>query len=92
MANLFLLSRKAFVMCYCFCAPIKTFLFEACQIVHPVLVSGPANRKKPYNKHLISLVFSVRTVNYESSFFPSIYGPRTSRLGHKSMEKKKLGT
>ena len=46
MANLFLLSRKAFVMCYCFRAPIKTFFF-----------------------------------------FPSIYGPRASRLGHKSMEK-----
>ena len=40
-----------------------------CQIVHPALVSGPPNRKKPYNKHLISLVFSVRTVNYGSSFF-----------------------
>ena len=40
-----------------------------CQIVRPALVSGPPNRKKPYNKHLISLVFSVRTVNYGSSFF-----------------------
>ena len=27
------------------------------------------NWKKPYDKHLISLVFSVRTVNYGSSFF-----------------------
>ena len=51
------------------------------------LVSGPPNRKKPYNKHLISLVFSVRTVNYGSSFFPSIYRPRASRVGHKSKEK-----
>ena len=80
MANLLLLSRKAFVMCYCFRAPIKTFFFDACQsdcqIVRPALVSGTPNRKKPYNKHLISLVFSVRTVNYGSSFFPSIYGPR----------------
>ena len=32
-ANLFLLSRKAFVMCYCFCAPIKTFFFDACQMI-----------------------------------------------------------
>ena len=32
MANLFLLSRKAFVMCYCFRAPIKTFFFDACQM------------------------------------------------------------
>ena len=37
--------------------------------MRPALVSGPTNRKKPYNKHLISLVFSVRTVNYGSSFF-----------------------
>ena len=32
MANLFLLSRKAFVMCYCFRAPIKTFFFDTCQM------------------------------------------------------------
>ena len=31
--------------------------------------------------------FSVRTVNYGPIIFPSIYGPRASRLGHKSMEK-----
>ena len=31
MANLFLLSRKAFNMCYCFRVPIKTFFFHACQ-------------------------------------------------------------
>ena len=69
----------------------KNFLFwhlsNDCQIARPALVSGPPNRKKSYNKHLISLVFSVRSVKYGSSFFPSIYGPRTSRLGHKSMEK-----
>ena len=51
----------------------KNFLFwrlsNDCQIVRPALVSGPPNRKKPYNKHLISLVSSVRTVNYGSSFF-----------------------
>ena len=28
----FFFSRKAFVMCYCFRAPIKTFLFDACQM------------------------------------------------------------
>ena len=32
MANLFLLCRKAFVMCYCFRAPIKTFFFDTCQM------------------------------------------------------------
>ena len=60
MANLVLLSRKAFVMCYCFRAPIRTFFFDACQIcqiVRPALVFGPPNRKKPYNKPLISLDF-----------------------------------
>ena len=31
-ANLFFLSRKAFVMCYCFRAPIKTFFFDTCQM------------------------------------------------------------
>ena len=76
---LFSLSRKAFVMCYCFREPIKTLFFDSCQMtVKSIarLVSGPPNRKTPYNKHLISLVFSVRTVNYGSSFFfPSIYGP-----------------
>ena len=34
-----------------------------------VKFSGPPNRKKQYNKHLVNLVFSVRTVNYGSSFF-----------------------
>ena len=71
MANLFLLSRKAFVMCYCFRAQIKTFFFDACQIVRPALVSGPPNRRKPYNKHLISLVFSVRNLQY---------GPKTQLI------------
>ena len=32
MANLFLLSQKAFVMCHCFRAPIKTFFFDTCQM------------------------------------------------------------
>ena len=31
MTNLFSLSRKP-VVCYCFCEPIKTFFFDACQI------------------------------------------------------------
>ena len=91
MANLFLLSRKAFVMCYCFRAPIKTFFFDTCQmtvkscVLH--LFPVPQTGRSHIVKHLISLVFSVRTVNYGPSSFPSIYGPRASRLGHKSMEK-----
>ena len=63
----FFLSRKAFVMCYCFRATIKTFFFDACQMIVKSCVLHlfpvPQNRKKPYNEHLISLVFSVRAVN-----------------------------
>ena len=95
MANLFLLSRKAFVMCYCFRAPIKTFFFwrlsNDCQIVRPALVSGPPNRKKPIINILLASFFSVCTVNYGSSFFSSIrrkktrirnlqYGPKTRQI------------
>ena len=39
-------------------------LSNDCQIACFTLVSGPPN-KKPYNKHVISLFNSVRTVNYE---------------------------
>ena len=67
-------------LCYVllFSCTNKNFLFwrlsNDCQIVRPALVSGPPNRKKQCNKHLISLVFSVRIVNYGYSFFPSIDG------------------
>ena len=51
--------------CYCFLEPIKTFTFwrlsNDYQIAWPALVSGPLNRK-PFHKHLVSLVFSVRSV------------------------------
>ena len=30
MANLFSLSRKPFVVCYCFREPIKTFFLDTC--------------------------------------------------------------
>ena len=51
--------------------------------MRPALVSGPPNRKKPYNKHLISLVFSVCTVNYESSFFSNDSTVRTENSANK---------
>ena len=44
-------------------------LSNDCQIARPALVSGSPNWRKPYNKHLISLGFSVRTANYGSPFF-----------------------
>ena len=37
--------------------------------------------------YLLLIEFEVRTVKYGPSFFPSIYGPRASRLGHKSTGK-----
>ena len=39
------------------------------------------NWEKPHNKHLISLVFSVCTVNYGSSFFSSNLWPARKILG-----------
>ena len=39
------------------------------------------------DKYLSLAEFSVRTVNYGPSFFPSIYGPSAKRAGHKSMGK-----
>ena len=72
MAHLFPLSRKAFVMWYSvFVSQQNTFflcLSNDCQIACSALAYGPSNRKL-YNKHLISPVFSVRNVNYRSSFF-----------------------
>ena len=32
-ANLFSLSRKPFVLCYCFREPIKTFFLDVCQMI-----------------------------------------------------------
>ena len=37
--------------------------------------------KRPYNKYLINLVCSIRTVSYGNEFFP--HGSRASRLSHK---------
>ena len=90
MANLFLLSQKAFVMCYCFRAPIKTFFFDACQmtvkscVLHlfPVPQTG---RSHIINILLASFFRSVLQIT-DRVFFPSIYGPCASRLDHKSME------
>ena len=57
-------------------------LSNDCQIVRPAIVSGPPNRKKSYNKHLISLVYSVRSrLGYKSMEKNSVhnlqYGPKT---------------
>ena len=56
----FMFKWKAIGMYYCFRQLFKTVnycrLSNYCQIVCPVHVSGSSNRK-PYNKHLISVVF-----------------------------------
>ena len=61
MANLFSLSRKPFVVCYCFREPIQTFFLDACQMIVKSqvlnLFLGSPNWKKLHNKHLISLIF-----------------------------------
>ena len=54
--------------------------------MRPALVSGPPNRKKPYNKHLISLVFSVRTVNYGSSFFSIDLWPKHEKNSVRNLQ------
>ena len=40
--------------------------------------------------YLFLTEFEVRTVSYGASFFPFAYGPRASRLGHKSTEKTRI--
>ena len=50
----------------------------------PIIISDGSERV-----YLLLAEFSVRTVNYGPSFFPSIYGPSAKRAGHKSMEKKR---
>ena len=54
--------------------------------MRPALVSGPPNRKKPYNKRLISLVFSVRTVNYGSSFFSIDLWPKREKNSVRNLQ------
>ena len=90
MANLFLLSRKAFVLCYCFREPIKTLFFDTGQmsvkscVLHlfPVPQTG---RSHIINILLASFCRSVLQIT-DRFFFPSIYSPCASRLDHKSME------
>ena len=73
MANLFLLPRKVFVMCYCFRAPINTFFFGTCQMTVKSCVLHLFPVPQTGRSHIINILlasfFSVRTVNYGSSFF-----------------------
>ena len=56
--------------------PVNTTVYTNCQ--------PNADKPSAPNTYLLLVEFSVRTVNYGPSFFPSIY----ARAGHKSMEKK----
>ena len=64
MANLFLLSRKAFVMCYCFRAPIKTFFFDACQMTVKSCVLHLFPVPQTGRSHIINILLA--------SFFRSV--------------------
>ena len=56
------------------------------------IVPEPVRHTKRYNKYLTNLIFSFLYCMLRIlAFSPTIYGPRTSRLGHKS-KGKKLGT
>ena len=80
MANLFLLSRKAFVMCYCFRAPIKTFFFDACQMTVKSCVLHLFPVPQTGRSHIINILLASFFGPYCKLrilvFFPSIYGQR----------------
>ena len=59
--------------------PVNTTVYTNCQ--------PNADKPSAPNTYLLLVEFSVRTVNYGPSFFPSIYGPSATCAGHKSMEK-----
>ena len=70
---------------------LRIDVFPTCQLVNKLT---QLNKKRNSghvhtnpDKYLLLAEFSVRTVNYGPSFFPSIYGPSATRAGHKSMEK-----
>ena len=64
MENLFLLFRKAFVMCYCFRAPIKTFFFDACQMTVKSCVLNLFPVPQTGRSHIVNILLA--------SFFRSV--------------------
>ena len=64
MAILFLLPRKAFVMCYCVRAPIKTFFFDACQMTVKSCVLHLFPVPQTGRSHIINILLA--------SFFRSV--------------------
>ena len=71
--HMFSLSPKAFVMCYCFRDPIRTFFFDSCEmslesrVLH--LFPVPQTGRSHIINTLLASFFSVCTVNYGSRFF-----------------------
>ena len=89
MVNMFSLSRKPFVVCYCFREPLKTFFFDACQMtiksrvlnLFPVPQTG---RSHIINILLVSFFRSVllitdpRFISMEKNSVRNLqYGPKT---------------
>lgn len=78
---------KPFVMCFCFCEPIKNFhFFNACQmtvlsLVLHIFAVPQRGRHKIVNK-ILAAFFSVLLL-WILIFPPLIYGPHTLHLGHK---------
>ena len=64
MANLFSLSRKPFVVCYCFREPIKTFFLDACQMIVKSCVLHLFPVPQTGRRHIINILLA--------SFFRSV--------------------
>ena len=64
MANLFSLSRKPFVVCYCFREPIKTFFLDACQMIVKLRVLHLFPVPQTGRSHIINILLA--------SFFRSL--------------------
>ena len=79
-ANLFLLSRKVFVMCYCFRAPIKTTFFNACQMIVKSCVLHLFPVPQTGRSHIINILLASRLghkLTEENSVRNLQYGPKT---------------
>ena len=58
MANLFSISRKHFVVCYCFCEPIKTFFFDACQMTVKSRVLHLFPAPQTGRNHIVNIILA----------------------------------
>ena len=73
-----------------FCGPYFTVWPAKFPLTSTSFLSRAPVKPQRYNKYLTNLVNSVCTVIYRLrilGFFPLVYGPHSSRLGHKLMGK-----